>query len=380
MIISIKDAAKLFSVSIMSCCAVFVCTLFLNFRIDLVAMKDQILTPMRVAYDALLNTSVVVCAVTGGCLLITAVIMMIFYIKHYIDTHKKELGILKALGYPRKKIAASFSLFGISVLLGTFVGFGGALGFMPIFYESQNEDGLICEVLFHAHFELLFCLVILPSLMFGLLAVVYAYFKLKASTLSLIKDDKGSFQKVKKVKTRENLSFLDDLKRTTVKSRKSLIFFIIFASFCYGAMTQMSYSMKDLSSEIMGAMMLMIGLLLAFVTLLLAVTTLVNGNIKTIAMMKVFGYSTSECRKAILNGYRPLSYIGFGLGTIYQYGLLRIMVDVVFADYPNMVAYEFNVPAFFFSLITFILIYELFMCFFSSRIHHISIKEIMLEG
>ena len=145
-------------------------------------------------------------------------------------------------------------------------------------------------------------------------------------------------------------------------------------------MTQMSYSMKDLSSEIMGAMMLMIGLLLAFVTLLLAVTTLVNGNIKTIAMMKVFGYSTSECRKAILNGYRPLSYIGFSLGTIYQYGLLRIMVDVVFADYPNMVAYEFDVPAFFFSLITFILIYELFMCFFSSRIHHISIKEIMLEG
>ena len=49
--------------------------------------------------------------------------------------------------------------------------------------------------------------------------------------------------------------------------------------------------MKDLSSEMMGVMMLVIGLVLAFTTLFLAITTVINGNIKTIAMMRVFGLS-----------------------------------------------------------------------------------------
>ena len=87
-------------------------------------------------------------------------------------------------------------------------------------------------------------------------------------------------------------------------------------------MTQMSFSMKDLSSEMMGVMMLVIGLVLAFTTLFLAITTVINGNTKTIAMMRVFGYSQKECCRAILGGYRPLSYIGFIIGTVYQYGLL----------------------------------------------------------
>lgn len=50
-------------------------------------------------YNAQVSTAKVVCLVSGGCLLITSVVMLIFYSKHYIDSHKKELGILKALGY-----------------------------------------------------------------------------------------------------------------------------------------------------------------------------------------------------------------------------------------------------------------------------------------
>lgn len=381
MVISVKDAAKLFIVSVMSCCAVFVCALFLNYRKDLIAVEGQITGQMTVVYDALKSTSVVVCGVTGGCLLITTVLMMLFYIKHYIDTHRKELGILKALGFPRKKIAANFLMFGISVLMGTSAGFGGALCFMPAFYQTQNQDGLIPEVVMEFHLELLFFLVILPAVLFGILAAIYAYCKLKAPVLALIKDDyRGKPKEGRHVKTGADIPFLADLRKTTVKSRKSLLFFILFASFCYGAMTQMSFSMKDLSSEMMGGMMLVIGLLLAFVTLLLSVTTVVNGNVKTIAMMKVFGYSTRDCRKAILNGYRPFSYIGFAIGTLYQYGLLRVMVDVVFADYPDIPEYGFQVPAFCISLVTFILLYESFLLFLASRIRRISIKEVMLAG
>ena len=48
--------------------------------------------------------------------------------------------------------------------------------------------------------------------------------------------------------------------------------------------------------------------------------------------MRVFGYTQKECSQAILGGYRPMSYIGFAIGTVYQYTLLRIMVNIVFKD------------------------------------------------
>ncbi len=172
---------------------------------------------------------------------------------------------------------------------------------------------------------------------------------------------------------------MEDLKRNTLKSKKVLVFFIIFSSFCFSAMTQMSFSMKDLSSEMMGAMILMIGLVLAFTTLFLAITTVVNGNTKTIAMMRAFGYSQRECCRAILGGYRPMSYIGFAVGTIYQYALLRIMVDIVFKDVEGVPAYEFDFPVMLISLIVFIVVYEVLMFVYSEKVKKVSIKEIMIE-
>ena len=144
-------------------------------------------------------------------------------------------------------------------------------------------------------------------------------------------------------------------------------------------MTQMSFSMKDLSSVMMGVMMMLIGLVLAFTTLFLAITTVINGNTKTIAMMRVFGYSQRECCRAILGGYRSVSYVGFAVGTVYQYALLRIMVDIVFRDMEGVPAYEFDLPVMLVSLGVFILVYEVVMYVYSQRIKRISIKEIMLE-
>ena len=164
-----------------------------------------------------------------------------------------------------------------------------------------------------------------------------------------------------------------------MRSRKVLTFFIIFASFCFSAMTQMSFSMKDLSSEMMGAMMLVIGLVLAFTTLFLAVTTVIKGNTKTIAMMRVLGYPQKECCRAILGGYRPMSYLGFAIGTGYQYILLRIMVDLVFKDVEGIPAYQFHIPAMLVSLVIFILVYESLMFVYANKIRKISMKEIMAE-
>ncbi len=125
--------------------------------------------------------------------------------------------------------------------------------------------------------------------------------------------------------------------------------------------------------------MLIIGLVLAFTTLFLAITTVINGNTKTIAMMKVFGYSQKECCRAILGGYRPMSYIGFVMGTVYQYALLRIMADIVFRDLEGVPSYQFDFPVMIVSLVVFILVYESLMFAYSDKIRKLSVKEIMME-
>ncbi len=382
MVVGIKDSAKLVGISIMVCCAVLVCTMFVNFYLDVIMIRDQITSETAMFfYEAQVSTAKIVCLVSGGCLLITSIIMLIFYIKHYIDTHKKDLGILKALGYSNLKIAKSFWVFGISVLIGSVIGFCGAFLIMPLFYELQNEDKILPEFTVHFHPEVLLYFIVLPTIAFALIAVFYACLKLRRPVLGLLRDNLQTSSKVKKYKDKKNadLPFEKELKRSTLRSKKTLVFFTVFASFCFSAMTQMSYSMKDLSSVLMGAMIMIIGLVLAFTTLFLAITTVINGNTKTIAMMRVFGYSQKECCNALLSGYRPMSYIGFAVGTIYQYALLRIMVDIVFRDIADVPEYEFDFPAMIISLICFIIVYEFIMHCYSERIKKISLREIMLE-
>jgi hypothetical protein len=382
MVVGIKDSLKLIGISIIACCAVFVCTMFLNFNMDIAGIRDEIVSEqVLIFYEAQVSTAKVVSMVSGGCLLITSVIMLIFYIKHYIDTHKKELGILKALGYSNFKIAKNFWVFGISVLAGAALGFAGAFLIMPSFYETQNEDKILPEITIHFHPILLLCLVCVPTVVFSILAVCYACYKLKKPVLTLLKDNLQTSVKMRRHRQEKDFDcrFIDDLKKNTLKSRKTLVFFIVFASFCFSAMTQMSASMKDLSSVMMGIMIMLIGLVLACTTLFLAITTVIQGNTKTIAMMRVFGYSQKECCGALLGGYRPLAYIGFAVGTIYQYALLRIMVDIVFKDVEGVPVYKFDFPAMLISLVAFAVIYEIIMYVYSEKIKKISIKEIMLE-
>ncbi len=382
MLIGIKNASKLIGISVIACCAVLVCTMFLNFYFDIRLIESEITSELSMFfYEAQVSTAKVTCLVAGGCLLLTSVVMLFFYIKHYIDTHKKELGILKALGYSNLKIAKSFWVFGISAFIGTAIGYAGAFLIMPWFYALQNEDKMLPEITIKFHPSVLFYFVVLPTVCFSALSVYYAWHKLKKPVLLLLKDNLQIVSKTPKhsIEKRKEISFIEDLKSSTLKSKKALVFFIIFASFCFSAMTQMSFSMKDLSSEMMGAMMLVIGLVLAFTTLFLAITTVISGNTKTIAMMRVFGYSQKECCRAILGGYRPMSYIGFVIGTIYQYALLRMMVDIVFKDIEGMPAYKFDFPVMLVSLVVFIAVYEILMHVYSEKIKKISVKEIMIE-
>lgn len=382
MLIGIKNASKLIGISIISCCAVLVCTMFLNFYLDIQSIENEITSELSmIVYNAQVSTAKVVCLVSGGCLLITSVIMQMFYIKHYIETHKKELGILKALGYSNLKVAKNFGVFGVSTFIGTAIGFGAAFLLMPWFYALQNEDKILPVIAIHFHPMVFIYFVILPTVGFSLLAIGYACCKLKKPVLWLLKNNSKSLIKAKKYKEDNCIecSFIADLKRTTLRSKKTLIFFIIFGSFCFSSMTQMSFSMKDLSSVMMGAMMLVIGLAIAFTTLFLAITTVIKENTKTISMMRVFGYSQKECCKAILGGYRPMSYIGFAIGTVYQYVLLRIMIDIVFRNVADVPHYQLDFPNILISLVAFIIVYEILMFAYSDKIKKISMKEIMLE-
>lgn len=382
MVIGIKDALKFIGISVISCCAVLVCTMFFNFYLDIAAIENEIVSEeIMLFYNAQVSTSKVVCFVSGGCLLVTSVIMLVFYIRYYIDAHKKELGILKALGYSDRKIAGHFYVFAVSVLIGTSAGFALSFAIMPFFYRLQNEDKILPEFTIGFHPSIFIYFVVIPTALFALLSVVYAYIKLKMPVISLLKDNVYTQSNPKKTKTEKNTDrpFIDDLKRNTLKTKKTLVFFSIFSAFCFSAMMQMSYSMIDLSSEMMAAMIMIIGIILSCVTLFLAITTVINGNTKTIAMMRVFGYSQKECCNALLGGYRPLAYIGFAAGTVYQYALLRVMVDVVFKNIENVPLYEFNFKAMLVTLICFAVIYELVMYFYSERIKKISVKEIMLE-
>ena len=379
MVVGIKDAAKLIGISIIACCAVFVCTLFLNYNIDIVSIKDGIATEAGIAmYNAQVSTGKVTAAVSGGCLAITSVVMLLFYVKNYIDIHGKELGILKALGYPNIKIAKHFWVFGISVFVGCALGYAMAFLYLPTFYELQNSERLFPEIVVQFHPLLATLLIGAPAISFAVLAVGYACLKLKQPVFDLLKERREYKIKAGKKATKD-MPFLEDLSRSTIRSRKTLVFFIAFSAFCFSAMVQMSMSMKNLSSEAFAIMMISIGLILAFITLFLSLSSVVKGNTKTIAMMRVFGYEHSDCSRAVLGGYRPFSYIGFVIGTIYQYALLKIMVTIVFADVENMPEYNFDFKACVITLILFIITYEIAMYGYSQRIKKLSIKSVMLE-
>ncbi|MDE6060973.1 MAG: ABC transporter permease, partial [Clostridia bacterium] len=132
MVISVKDALKLFGVSIICCCAVLVCTMFINYYIDLSGVRALVESEEAlILYEAQLLTSKVTVLVTGGCLLATSIVTLLYYVKHFIDLHKKELGILKAFGYSNTQIALRFWVFGFSVLVGAAIGFALAFAIMP---------------------------------------------------------------------------------------------------------------------------------------------------------------------------------------------------------------------------------------------------------
>lgn len=379
MVVGIKDVLKLTGISIVSCCAVFVCTLFLNYNMDLPSVREYISSSEGIAvYNAQVSTGKVTVAVTGGCLVITSLIMLLFYIKNYIDSHGKELGILKAPGYSDIKIAKHFWVFGLGIFVGTLVGYSAAFAYMPRFYAVQNAEKLFPDVTVRFHAVLPLCLILAPTAFFALAAILFARHKLHNPIMNLIKDKTGGYETKHKNGKKER-PFLRELQLKTVFGKKAPLFFIAFSAFCFSAMMQMAFSMYDIASGTFAFMILTIGLILAFVTLFMSLTAVVKTNVKTLAMLRAFGYSRGECSRAVLGGYRPVSYLGFIIGTLYQYGLLKIICTIVFSDIKNIASYDFNFIALAITLPLFVLTYELIIFWYSVKINKLPLKSIMID-
>ncbi|MGN1308099.1 MAG: FtsX-like permease family protein [Faecousia sp.] len=380
MVIGAKDAAKLFGIAIIACCAVFVCTLFLNYQLDIVTVKNAVATETAMAlYTAQVSMGKVTCAVTGGCLGVTAVVMLLFYVKNYIDTHGANLGLLKALGYANGALAKHFWVFGLSVFVGCAVGYGAAFAYLPRFYELQNAEGYFPAVSVRFHPLLACLLVLVPAAFYSLTAVLYAARSLKRPVLDLLKE-RPQERTRRHGKERPDAPFLGELRKNVLRSKKSVVFFVGFSAFCFSAMTQMSFSMKKLASNTFAWMIISIGLILAFTTLLLSLSAVVRANAKTVAMLRVFGYSQRECRHAVLDGYRPVSYIGFALGTLYQYLLLKLMVTIVFAEVGTIPEYSFDFTVFGISLAAFLVSYEVILFCYAAQIKKTPLKSVMQEN
>ena len=81
MMVSFKDGLKFIGISIVCFCAVFVCTFFLNYYIDILPLKDEVSAELMPLYTAQLATAKMTCGITGGFLSVIAIIMLFFYIK-----------------------------------------------------------------------------------------------------------------------------------------------------------------------------------------------------------------------------------------------------------------------------------------------------------
>ncbi len=378
MTISLKDCVKLTGIVIVCFCAVFVCTFFLSFYLDVLPLRDSVTAETLPLYDAQIATAQMCCAVTGGVLTLISVIMLIFYVKLYVDTHAKELGTLKALGYSNRRLAMDFVIFGVSVFIGCALGFGCGYASAPFIYEQLTIEGMSVNVNFHV--ELLFALVIAPTVVFSALAALIASVALRRPALNIIRGIKKIKISKTKVHNNKKRTFVVEMALKTVSANKLLTFFVAFSCFCFSAMVQMGASMENLVSGTMGWMILVIGLVLALTSAFMALTSLLKNNAKTIALMKTMGYALYERTTAVFIGFIPFALLGFALGTAYQYGLLSLMINLIFKNVNEVPDYTFNVNVMFITLAAFIAVYTAISAIYVAKLNKVSVKEIMLEN
>ena len=304
---------------------------------------------------------------------------MCFYIKQFVDDHKEQLGILKALGYSNGQLAKQFWAFGLSFGVGALLGYFASFLMMGHFYDFRNEKGILPEITIHLHWQLLLALVILPTIFFMLLAIGYARRQLQTPALRLLKKSPSPIKVNRRKRApKKDKSFLKELSSSLIWGRKSILFFVVFGSMCFAAMVQLSFGLRDYTDDIIQTMMIMIGLILSFSILFLSLGIVVSESRETLALMKAFGYTDRECQSHILAPYRFWAYLGFVLGTAYQYGIMEILIGVIKDTVPEKIEHHFDGNVCFWTLIGFVVVYESLFYLSNRKLQKQTIKEVLL--
>ena len=188
--------------------------------------------------------------------------------------------------------------------------------------------------------------------------------------------DKRKGRATKRLAKRE-LPFLKELKRSMRVNHPVLSLFVSIAAWGFSAMLQMSFTMMSLKMvESAPLICAPIGIMMGFVTLIIAGDFVVSVNRQYIALMKAYGYSEQECYRALLNGYRPVAWLGFALGGPFQYFFMKWMVSLFTDAQDAMVGY--NLGGLSISLVLFVLCYEGIMHYYRRKISKVSLNEVML--
>ncbi|MBO4616970.1 MAG: FtsX-like permease family protein [Lachnospiraceae bacterium] len=378
--VSIKETIRHIGTSIIVMCAILISTLFINFYLDIKPLEDSLSSPAEFAYYNMQETTAkLLCGICCSFLLLTSAVVLGFYIRQYMRSHIKELGIQKALGYSNFRIAKGFSVFGINIFVGAAAGYVIALLLMDYFYDVQNVKEMLpsMEKVFHPWLMILS--VGAPATVFAGIAVLYAMVLLRKPVIKMIREDEGTSKKRKAKVYSKDLPFLKILKRTTIKDNAMLSFFIMFAALSFASVAQASFAVDDYASDMMGVMIMIIGLTLSVVMLLISVSTLIESHKKPIAVMRAYGYSYWDCYSSILGCYRVLAYLGYAIGTVYQYFVMKLILDAVFKDFEDYTGYEMDVKTVLIMFAVFVVFYEAMMIYFSRKLKDISLKKIMIE-
>lgn len=373
--IRFRDCLKSVGTTIVCFCAAFLAFLFQGFRLDLNKLDTTNFNEYQNAfYKAQVSQSNVMLAVSGGILLVFAIITLAFSISRFIHDNEGNMGILKAFGYSRFQIAINFVKYGINSLIGCISGFIFSIFFNPIFYGEMNSDPNFPKVEMSFHLGLTLLIIIAPAVLFGLMSFIIAYIKLRKTPLDMIK----RINKNKTKRCSEKKTFLKTLKSTILYSHISLILFVGFAALCFGATVQMSFSMEQLgTSPLFFWMMFLIGLLLGISILYLAFSFTYQGNKEYMTLLKAYGYNEKECISVLYGGYIIVTIIGFISGTIYQFILIKFMVKL-FSEASELV-FEYSWIGLLYTLLIFIPTYIIIEVIFFIKMKKKSIKEVFIE-
>lgn len=122
---------------------------------------------------------------------------------------------------------------------------------------------------------------------------------------------------------------------------------------------------------------IVLGFVLSIITMTLVMRSVISSNKKYLAMMKTFGYNERESAKAVLSGYRIIALVGFGIGTVYGYVLMKLIFGMVSKQSSAYYPMTTDAIGILISFAAFVLIYEIVYRSYRRQIGEIPLKEVM---